>query len=53
MVGPGAKVEDIKLRKAMPDNWGGLTSVEYGEQPHHDPSEGWTRPRSRKPTHQN
>ena len=26
-VGPGAKVEDIELRKAMPDKWEGLTSI--------------------------
>jgi len=26
-VGPGAKVEDIELRKAMSDKWGGVTSI--------------------------
>ena len=26
-MGPGAKVEDIELRKAIPDKWGGLTSI--------------------------
>ena len=26
-MGPGAKVEDIELRKAMPDKWGGLASI--------------------------
>ena len=26
-VDPGAKAEDIELRKAMPDTWGGLTPI--------------------------